>query len=144
MRSQTKETMWEETELRGLAKATRFALAICLILLGAFFVFYPEAQVSQSWIGWSVSMGLVLVGLYDLVLVFRQRLFWNETGIFVRGVFRNGALRKWQDLEALSDSMQHRATVLTFKKYRRVKLYWSYQAYREIRDIAEGKLSNNA
>ena len=144
MQSQAKDNSWRETELSRLAKAVRFAIGLVLFVLGAFFVLHPTAQVTQSWIGWIVSIALILVGLYEVMLVFRQRLVWNDDGIFVRGVFGNAGLRQWHDLEALSDSMQNRATVLSFKRFRRVKLYWSYQAYREILEIAERKVKMNA
>lgn len=141
---EAKQDDWRHTELAGSAKVIRFVIAVSLLVLGMLFILHPSSTLNQSWIGWIVSISLLLVGMYEVLLVFRQRLFWSEKGVFVRGVFGNSSLMPWNDLGAISDSMQSRATILTFGRHRHVKIYWSYQAHREIVDIAERKLSKNA
>lgn len=138
------ETVFRQAKLTGWAKALRLVLSVCFIALCLVLLAHPDATVRHSGIGLALLCMLFLVGLYDLVWVFRQRLYWNDHEIFDRGIFWSGKRQPWTNLSEITNSMQRRATLLGFGRFSRLKIYWGYDTHRDIIELAERKLNENA
>lgn len=138
------ETVFRQAKLVGWAKALRLIVSTCFIAFCLVLLTHANATIRQSSIGIALLIMLFLTGIYDLLWIFRQRLFWNEHEIFDRGVFWSGKRQSWTNLTGMTNSMQRRATVLGFGNFHRLKIYWGYDGHREIIDFAERKLTDNA
>ncbi len=140
----TTQPAFRETGFSGWAKWLRLCFSACFLTFCLVLLLHPDATVRNSGLGLGLTLALCLTGLYDVVWVFRQRLCWNTSAIYDRGVFWRGKSLSWTTLSAINNSMQRRATFLEFGKLRRVKVYWGYDAHREIVELAERKLKENA
>jgi len=138
------ETVFRQTKLTGWAKALRLSFSVCFLALCITLLIHPDATARHSGLGLALSVTLLLVGLYDVLWVFRQRLYWNEHEIFDGGVFWSGKRHSWTNLNEVATSMQRRTSLLGFGKISKVKVYWGYAAHREIIELAERKLTENA
>ncbi|WP_300033142.1 hypothetical protein [uncultured Roseobacter sp.] len=133
---------WNETRLAGWGKWLRLILSSCLIVLALAAFSFADEDLRVSALGIVIFGGLPAVALWQILRVFRGRVIWNETGIRQDGVFLRGRVCQWSDLTATERSMHERATILVFRRLRRMRLYWAYDAHQELRDLAEGKLND--
>ena len=139
----TTDEIWHEAGLSGFGRVLRLGLTGLLLIGTVVLFFLIDASLRSSWWILSLLAALMLAGIYDIFKILRTRIYWNDSGIRKVGLFGEGRLHKWEDLTHLERSMHHRATVLTFKRFWKVRVYWSYGAHREIVALAKARLKES-
>ena len=141
---QVQQTTMRETRLAGWGRTLQLLLdAGFAALIAAAIIWSPPAFLASP-VVWAVLGLMIVVAVYNPVSRFRTGLVWNEEGIRHKGIWRNGPLCRWQDLTEIRRNSHKRAAILHFGMIRRVTVRWSFDAYREIADLAERKLKENA
>lgn len=141
--SQTVPEGWKEARYAGVSRVLRMGMSGIMILATVVLFFLVDATLRSSIYVIALVLGLIAVGIYDILSVMRARLLWNQEGIRREGLFRVGKLHLWKDLTYVEKSMNSRATVLTFKGVWKIKIFWAYRAHRELAALAKQELKNN-
>ncbi|WP_298840990.1 hypothetical protein [uncultured Roseobacter sp.] len=124
---------WLQLVLDGL-----FALLVGAVL------WWGNLTAAGTLPGVIIWLVMVYVAIYNPVSRFRTGLAWNDEGIRRTGLFRDGPVRHWDDLKDMHRSPHARSTVLEFGLLRKIRVRWSYDAHRDIIQIAERKLKKDA
>ena len=133
---------WQTTRLtrasRGwhLLWALLFSGFVLVLLVSTF------SEVSQPFLGGLIFSILCGVAINHINFVLRIGVRWNDKEIQQIGTVLPKRVQRWADLSGVETNMHKRATILTFKRFGRVKLFWGLEAHRDILDLAEGKLND--
>ncbi len=135
-------TEWKETRLAGWGRTLRVLVCGLFVVVALVLIVHPQTPVSGSWVARGILMVIIAVFFHKIAAAFFDRILWNDTGLRFAPVL--GPVRRfdWADLTGVKTEMKGRATVLNFGRWRRLRLFWSYDSYREIADLAERKMED--
>ncbi|MFK7746606.1 MAG: hypothetical protein AB8B47_16240, partial [Roseobacter sp.] len=103
-------------------------------------VTFIDPEISGSGLGIVVIIAIISVAAYDCHFILKRGIQWNDISIRQTGTFFPSQAHKWDDLSDMRPNMHKRATVLKFKTFGHVKVYWGFEAHREIIDHAKERL----
>ena len=133
---------WHTTQLTRQSRVLRLIAAALFALFVIIVVLNANSELSHSFLGDVIFMTLSGVAAYEFLFIFRSGLRWNEHKIQQTGTLLPSPTHRWDDISSAVPNMHKRATILTFKGMRSVRLYWGYEAHREILEFANGKMKN--
>ena len=140
--SGTSRENWRKTQLTPLSRGFRLFGAVLFLLFVLVLAFNTSSEHSQSYVGAIVYAVLVGASIYDFHFIFCRGLRWNSQEIQQTGTLFPSRTYLWSDLSNFAPNMHKRATILTFKGLQQLKLYWGYEAHREILEFAKGEMSD--
>ncbi|QJF53037.1 hypothetical protein [Roseobacter ponti] len=133
---------WKETRLAGWGRALRVLVCGLFAIVALVLVVHPQTPVSGSWSARGILIVIIAVFCHKIAAAFYDRILWNDTGLRFAPVLGPVRCFDWADLTGVQTEMKGRATVLSFGRWRRLRLFWSYDGYREIADLAERKMEH--
>lgn len=136
------EEKWRTTRLTRTSRAWHLLWALLFSGFVLVLLVNTFSEVSQSFLGGLVYAILCGAAVNEINFVLRIGVRWNDEGIQQIGTVLPKRVQRWADLSGVEANMHKRATILTFKGFGRVKLFWGFEAHRDILDLAKGKLND--